>query len=172
MTRIFVTGLLLAMLASPSALASKPGAAQPDGSRRLDRQVSVAAADADARLRWQDAVAHCEGLQAHGHADWRLPSWDEVQLLHAQRKAIGGFPRTPNEAFDQGDVASYLLEQNDTSKFRYWSSKVEDGVALGMDFNEGKPFRLPAIAATDGHAGTLEQMSPSVASVRCVRDNG
>lgn len=40
-----------------------------------------------------EEARYCENLDAHGHTDWYLPSIREMQILYANKEAIGGFAR-------------------------------------------------------------------------------
>ncbi len=40
-------------------------------------------------IRWPDAVDYCADLALAGHEDWRLPSLDELQSLHASERDTG-----------------------------------------------------------------------------------
>ena len=53
----------------------------------------------DSTLPWTEALGHCEGLDAAGHSDWRLPSAKElISLTRDDRQPVAGI------ADDEGDV--------------------------------------------------------------------
>ncbi|MBU0801261.1 MAG: DUF1566 domain-containing protein, partial [Alphaproteobacteria bacterium] len=67
------------------------------------------------------AARHCDALVAHGKDDWYLPAQDELNVLWANRMAIGGFDLSGS--FPAGV---------------YWSSSEFDNVsAMNQAFNAG-----------------------------------
>ncbi|MGZ9108439.1 MAG: Lcl C-terminal domain-containing protein [Micavibrio sp.] len=59
---------------------------QTDG--KGNTQTLVALSDAGAPYA---AATLCDGLTAHGHSDWYLPSRDELNVLYTNAAALGGF---------------------------------------------------------------------------------
>lgn len=48
-------------------------------------------------IRWPDAIDYCEHLQRAGHADWRLPTMEELAALHDPNAADSRRIRGPFE---------------------------------------------------------------------------
>jgi hypothetical protein len=51
----------------------------------------AAAADTPLMMTFKYAARYAENLDACGHKDWRLPTRNELELMFANRHAIGGF---------------------------------------------------------------------------------
>ena len=48
-------------------------------------------ADALRTMKWKEATDYAAKLDVHGHKDWRLPTKGELNVMFANRAAIGGF---------------------------------------------------------------------------------
>jgi hypothetical protein len=78
--------------AADSPATSLPGAPAADGtfyagtSPKTYRPFYATPTDAPAPANWKDATAYCETLEASGHADWRLPTKEELDTLYQNRE--------------------------------------------------------------------------------------
>lgn len=46
---------------------------------------------ADQLFSWASANTYCEGLDAFGYSDWRMPTIEELEVMYQNRESIGGF---------------------------------------------------------------------------------
>jgi hypothetical protein len=70
-----------------------------------------------------NAAKQCDSLTAGGHADWYLPSLNELSVLYQNQGSIGGF-----------DISSAAY---------YWSSSEADNYAWYMSFSFNAPYTAP-----------------------------
>ena len=79
----------------------------------------------DTQRDWEDALAHCEGLELGGHTDWRLPDIKELRSI------------VDNTTYDPAINETYFL---DTVSSPYWSSSTRDLLfhAQYVDFSRGQ----------------------------------
>ena len=61
--------------------------------------------DAPLTLTFEQAWDNAASLDAHGHRDWRVPTWDELNVLIKEHRAVGNFDLT-----------------HSVSSGRYWAS--------------------------------------------------
>lgn len=86
-----------------------------DGTKYVDGNIYVTAADNDPADTWYDAKGTCEDLYAAGSHNWRLPSWGEAVWLYSIKATVGGF-----------------------SNAIYWTSEeVSSTNAMNIDFTNG-----------------------------------
>lgn len=50
-------------------------------------------------ISWSDADAYCNNLTAYGYSDWRMPTYDELQMMYQNRNSIGGFINTTSPTY-------------------------------------------------------------------------
>lgn len=72
--------------------------------------------DSGTTLNWESALAYCEGLEAAGYNDWRLPDAKELQ-------SIVDYTRAPDaaNAAQQGPAIDPIFSVSETEAW-YWSS--------------------------------------------------
>ena len=114
---------------------AKPGDRMPDGTVYAgispDTREPLYTTPGDARsttffgaerltFTFNQAQHYADGLDAHGHTDWRVPNKDELNVLFDNRAAIGGFDET----------GSYPAGC-------YWSSTEYNYDAWNQRFNDG-----------------------------------
>jgi hypothetical protein len=86
-----------------------------------------------------DAARYCDGLSAHSETDWYLPAKNELNILHDNRVAIGGF--FPGSLFPDSF---------------YWSSSENTNAnSWALDFGLVSP--------------DIARVKSNVLKVRCVR---
>jgi hypothetical protein len=96
-------------------------------------------------MEWRYACQYAARLTAHGHADWRIPTRAELDVLFWHRLEIGSF-RAPGLWPRKGGHRGGW----------YWSSTTadHDGVVWRQHFTAGKQEPHPAFL---------------LSAVRCVR---
>jgi hypothetical protein len=67
---------------------------RPRGRRSRGITLYATAVDAPGRYSFSEAKDCAQKLDAHGHADWRVPTKDELNVLFNHRAAIGGFKKS------------------------------------------------------------------------------
>jgi hypothetical protein len=97
-------------------------------------------ADEPGLYSFNEASITCAAVNIGGHADWRVPTKNELNVLFNNRAAIGGFDESGSPHFGW-----------------YWSSTIYDGEygGWGQRFNDGKQSWYGR---------------PLHSAVRCVRD--
>lgn len=120
-----------------SAQGMTPGTVMPDGtiyagvSPDTGRAFYATLLDAPEPLEWADAQRFARESTAHGHNDWRVPTYKELNVLFNNRVAMaragGGFNPTDN-------------------LFGGWycsSSELGNDLARYQRFSDGYPHHLP-----------------------------
>lgn len=83
--------------APTTGIVTKIGDRMPDGtiyagvSPTTGTAMYATPSDAPLTMKWNEAVRYADALDSHGHKDWRVPTWDELDVLFNNRAAIGGF---------------------------------------------------------------------------------
>ena len=95
-----------------------PGDAMPDGtifagiSPDTDKPMYTTQADAPLTMKWGAAMQYADGLDAHGHQDWRMPTKGELNMLWENR--------------DKGKLKGTFNETSSERAGWYWSSAEFD----------------------------------------------
>ena len=82
----------------------------------------VAQNDFPSMMNWEDAINACKALRN----GWRLPTKDELDKLHDNKDAIGGFKKDYYWSFgeDNGGFAWFQSFNNGYQYFNYKGSKI------------------------------------------------
>lgn len=67
-------------------------------------------ASVDSYMPWLTANSYCETLTAYGFSDWRVPTFEELEVMYANRLSIGGW------------FENYTSQTNYTCLPAYWAS--------------------------------------------------
>jgi hypothetical protein len=97
------------------------------------------------------AAAYCYYLNLHGQTDWYLPSKDELDVLHTNRTAIGGF-----------DSGWYNI------RGEYWSSSEIGSTGAWVQFADGAQ-NADHYFSNDGAQNADGNNPGNTYRVRCVR---
>jgi len=118
---------------SKKAQALTVGDAQKDGtifagiSPDKEHNMFVTPQDTPNKLAWEAAMTHISTFNAHGHADWVLPTQDELDILYKNR--------------NKGDLkGTFNKNASDTIDSWYWSCKLHPRLAQHTwvkQFNNG-----------------------------------
>jgi hypothetical protein len=114
------------LAAAASAEALKVGASMPDGSVYAGvspdsgKPIYATPKDVPMRCNFNQAADFAANLDAHSHKDWRVPTNAELNVLFANRAAIGGFDTTGS------NPAGW-----------YWSSSRINLTAWAQRFSDG-----------------------------------
>jgi hypothetical protein len=114
------------------------GTKMPDGtiyagvSPDTSKPIYTTPKDAPLTCTFKEAAEYANGLDVHGHRDWRLPTKTELNVLFGNRAAIGGFDTT----------GSYPAGW-------YWSCHKDEFIAWNRRFSDGKthPPTDPTLSA-------------------------
>jgi hypothetical protein len=87
--------------------------------------------DAPGTYTFDQASAHCGGLDVDGQHDWRVPTKAELNVLFNSHAAIGGFDQSgsPHAGWywsSTEDDRSYAWVQRFSDGLKGWSGKVND----------------------------------------------
>ena len=94
----------------------------------------VAVSDAPLTLTFNEAVTYANGVELHGHRDWRLPTLTELKHLFNNRAVIGGFETA------QGPKTYWSSSQNFT--FETWCQSFGDGGCVLLPETASASLRL------------------------------
>ncbi len=87
-----------------------------------------AAKDNDSPINWENALSYCRNYKKGGHADWRLPTIDELASLYdAGKTNKGGY---------------HITKFIDTSASSCWASETRGSKAGRFNFTYGKVYWL------------------------------
>lgn len=78
--------------------------------------------DAPGKYTWNASMYYCHELEADGHNDWRVPTKGELNVLFANRAAIGGF----NE--NLSDNAHWYPSSAEANSDYAWMQRFSDGL--------------------------------------------
>lgn len=81
------------------------------------------------------AAAYCAGLDAHGHQDWYLPAWEELDVLYDNRAAIGAFNTTGSSP------AAYYWSSSEFNNYLAWVLRFSNGALNLAIKNVGQSAR-------------------------------
>lgn len=87
----------------------------PDSGRAL----FIKPADITLTMTFNQAQDHADGLVAHGHNDWRLPTKNELKMIFDNRAAIGGF--------DKSGLLGWFWSISQDTSFSAWCQRFSDG---------------------------------------------
>jgi len=85
-----------------------------------------AAKDNGVDIMWDDAKKFCESSRVGGHADWRMPTVEELRKLYDRSSML--------QPQCQDDVQMYITPLIPLSCMCVWSSELKDQ-SLARDFN-------------------------------------
>jgi hypothetical protein len=103
------------------------GDAMPDGtvyagvSPETGKAMFTMVADAPATCSFDHAQDYAAKLDAHGYRDWRVPTKDELNVLFANRAAIGGFEESGSE------LVGWYWSSSPHSRRNAWAQRFSDG---------------------------------------------
>ena len=123
---------LLKLSAEKASTELVPGEHMPDGtvyagvSPDTNRPMYTTRRDVRSLLTFAAAKAHAENMNAHGHADWRVPTKIELAVLFNNRAAIGHFK-----------------EDASSATVLYWSSTSDFLFVRQKNFRTGETFQAP-----------------------------
>lgn len=93
----------------PNQLVDRGDGTVEDGATQLVWQAIAAPGD----FAWEEAVAHCDALGVAGHADWRLPTFSELQTIvdfEASLPAIAPpLEATPTDVFWSATTSPFFV---------------------------------------------------------------
>jgi hypothetical protein len=118
------------------------GTVECDGGR-YDPQTGLCWQDppTDGGFCWQDAIAHCEGLELGGHSDWRLPSMDDFFTLLDDCDVDLTTDHGECRSCDDSETCHALFcGKHGCGVSTYWSSSLSPfmtNCAWQVDFNGG-----------------------------------
>ncbi len=100
-----------------------PGADGNSWGAGVQNTIDIATNCADAGI----AAKICDGLSLNGYTDWYLPSMTELQGMHSQRNAIGGWGCGSYKAFvsstEYGASSTYYINFCSSTGNLEWSNK-------------------------------------------------
>lgn len=138
-------------------VALKPGDAMPDGSTYVGtipetgQAFYAAVYDLRGRHSWNEAKALCENLDYHGHADWKLPSEAQSDVIY-QNHEKGALAGTFYQNMSWDDPGFYWLAEESS----------DGGYAMIHRYsNDDKAWALKEVPHRSRHN--------TQARVRCVR---
>jgi len=137
-----------------SSAAPPVGAKMPDGtlyagvSPDTARPMYATPRDAPLTLTFEQALNYAACLEAHGHRDWRVPTWEELNVLIKAHSSIGNFDTTRSVSAGRYWASSQVRE------FDAWTQRVRP---LRDESGGGKTYR------SDIHGKFYRS------SLRCVR---
>jgi len=105
---------------------------QPSGSNQNDGTGTD-----DSGFTWNDAMAYCEGLEAHGYSDWYLPSMTQLAAIWEACSNTNKSNACMNAAISatHGDFVTLNKE------YYYWSStEYGAGFAYSIDMYDGAVY--------------------------------
>jgi len=122
---------------------------QPSGSNQTN-----GTGDADSQFMWDNAVAYCEGLDAHGYDDWYLPFVSQLMVM---------WEACPEQSKSNGCMNDAIGATSDDfvtlENANYWSStELDDEAAYEVSMSYGNFYDV----------GLKDDSFYSF--VRCVRD--
>jgi hypothetical protein len=103
------------------------GDSMPDGthyagvSPETGKAMFTTAADTPAACTFNEAQEYAAKLDAHGHLDWRVPTKGELNVLFANRAAIGGFEESGSE------LLGWYWSSSQYSYRSAWAQRFSDG---------------------------------------------
>jgi len=114
-------------MAGDSAKELEIGEVMPDGtvyagvSPESGKAMFTTAADAPETCSFNEAQDYAARLDAHGYRDWRVPTKDELNVLFANRAAIGGFEESGS------DPVGWYWSSSPHSRRTAWAQRFSDG---------------------------------------------
>ena len=114
-------------MAGDSAKELEIGEVMPDGtvyagvSPESGKAMFTTAADAPETCSFNEAQDYAARLDAHGYRDWRVPTKDELNVLFANRAAIGGFEESGS------DPVGWYWSSSPHSRRNAWAQRFSDG---------------------------------------------
>jgi hypothetical protein len=103
------------------------GEVMPDGtvyagvSPETGQAMFTTAADAPATCTFNEAQDYAAKLDVHGYRDWRVPTKEELNVLFANRAAIGGFEESGSE------TVGWYWSSSPYSSRNAWAQRFSDG---------------------------------------------
>ena len=82
---------------------------------------------------WEAAVEYAEGLDAHGHKDWSLPSEFELKELFNNKASIGNFDAGQRKT----KRTYYYASTRETADNDWWGGDPFADEVLAQDFRDG-----------------------------------
>jgi len=114
-------------VAGDSAKEAEIGEVMPDGtvyagvSPETGKAMFTTAADAPATCGFHEAQEYAAKLDANGHLDWRVPTKGELNVLFANREAIGGFDESCSYP------GGWYRSSSQFSNLFAWGQRFSDG---------------------------------------------
>jgi hypothetical protein len=93
------------------------------------------AAPAPGVFNWDKGRAYCAALEEEGHNDWRVPTKGELNVLFANRAAIGGFNETGSFP------AGWYWSSSPGNYTSAWAQRFSDGFQYHLHWGYGSSLR-------------------------------
>ncbi len=128
------------------------GYQMPDGSiyagisPDTNKHMYVTAKSASLSMNFNAAAVYAEGLDAHGHQDWRLPSRGELDVLSFNRDN-GALKETFNTAgmghlgYFWSSSITTLIDKEGSA----WARQFVDGVIMGGGYDKSYTFSVRCV---------------------------
>jgi hypothetical protein len=140
--------LLLSMMAlTPAASSVTTHQSAADSTVVFDRLMWATETNG-ANVNWNTATEHCRNSRLGGHADWRLPTIDELQSVYDRSVTSGYQIKNPIRLRTCCLWSSTILQEDGDTRRRFEPSRY----AWGLVFENGGIRYYSTMGFNDGQA--------------------